>query len=141
MQKLQKARQNLRKNSKKGFTLVELIVVIVIIAILIAALTPAILGVIQRANVTADQADARSVMMAGSVAGLSQTPPRRPTEAEIIGEITGVSNVRPGAYNVYFAGSMAVGAEISAAAARSGVIQSVGDVVTDTNVMVTVNIP
>ena len=66
---------NIRKNSKKGFTLIELIVVIVIIAILVAALTPAILGVIQRANRAADEADARTMMTVGSVAATGNTPP------------------------------------------------------------------
>jgi type IV pilus assembly protein PilA len=53
--------------NKKGFTLVEMIVVIVVIAILIAALTPAVLGVVRRANVSADEADARSVLMVASM--------------------------------------------------------------------------
>jgi len=56
--------KKLLQSRKKGFTLVELIVVIVIIAILIAALTPAILGVIRRANTSANQADARVILTA-----------------------------------------------------------------------------
>jgi len=68
-----KAQKEDRKNTN-GFTLVEMIVVIVIIAILLAALTPAVLGVVRRANTTADEADARSVlMMAGVLAAENQT--------------------------------------------------------------------
>ncbi|MCL2079535.1 MAG: prepilin-type N-terminal cleavage/methylation domain-containing protein [Oscillospiraceae bacterium] len=61
------ARRNLSKSGNKGFTLVELIIVIVIIAILIAALLPTVIGAIERANVAADQADARTIMTAASV--------------------------------------------------------------------------
>jgi type IV pilus assembly protein PilA len=64
--------KKLMQNRKKGFTLVELIVVIVIIAILIAALTPAILGVIERANVAADQADARVILLEAQTAAIRQ---------------------------------------------------------------------
>jgi len=115
--------------SKKGFTLIELIVVIVIIAILIAALTPAILGVIRRANIAADEADARTVMMAGSVAGLGQTPPAQPPAdgALILAELTGSGNVRPGTYTVFFEDSIAVGASLAAANARAGIVATVGN--------------
>ena len=70
MEKLLKAKKSLAQNSKKGFTLVELIIVIVIIAILIAALLPAVLGAIDRANRTADAADARTVLTAASIYAL-----------------------------------------------------------------------
>jgi len=74
--------------SQKGFTLVELIIVIVIIAVLIAALLPAVLGAIERANVAADQADARTIMTAASVWAQLQVPPQT---------YTGVG--RPAAFN------------------------------------------
>ena len=74
------ARERLSKNGNKGFTLIELIVVIVIIAILVAALTPAILGVIDRANLSADQADARQVMMAAMVMTTETNPPSMPPD-------------------------------------------------------------
>jgi prepilin-type N-terminal cleavage/methylation domain-containing protein len=54
----------LRKNSKKGFTLVEIIVVLVIIAILIAALTPALIGWINEARESAVRSEGRTVMLA-----------------------------------------------------------------------------
>ena len=105
MQKLMK--------SRKGFTLIELIVVIVIIAILIAALTPAILGVIRRANKAADEADLRTVMMAGSVAGTLITPPDTPAGANIPPQITGGGNVVNGAYELWFEGAVCVGGRIT----------------------------
>jgi len=119
--------------SRKGFTLIELIVVIVIIAILIAALTPAILGVIRRANVAADEADARTVMMAGSVAGLMQVPPGLPPVGSgaapgahtILGQFTGTNNVRSGTYYVQFEGAVAIACTF-AIDNRSATPQSVG---------------
>ena len=112
MEKLLKARQRMLSNSKKGFTLVELIVVIVILAILIAALVPAILGVINQANVAADQADVRAVMMAGSVRAMQLTPPRAPDindPGAVLAEFTGEINIVPGTYIIAFDGAIAVG--------------------------------
>ena len=51
----------IRKNNKKGFTLVELIVVIAIIAILALILIPAISGYTKKANQTALDSTARSL--------------------------------------------------------------------------------
>ena len=125
--------------SRKGFTLIELIVVIVIIAILIAALTPAILGVIRRANIAADEADARTVMMAGSVAGLGRTPPGTPLlGTEITAELTAATNVRPGTYTVYFEGAVGVGCTLAAANARAGQEARIGNTTGTNTVSVTV---
>ena len=116
----------LQQQKRKGFTLVELIVVIVIIAILIAALTPAILGVIDRANVSADEADARAIMMAGSVAALSNNPPSPPTtSAEIMAQLQG-GNVSPNLrVTVHFSGSVATGATITTGGRTASSIGSV----------------
>ena len=76
MEKFLKARKSLSKNGSKGFTLVELIIVIVIIAILIAALLPAVIGAIRRANIAADQADARTILTAASVWATGPPPER-----------------------------------------------------------------
>ena len=110
MKKLIDAKNSLRKNGKKGFTLVELIVVIVIIAILVAALTPAILGVIRRANQAADQADARAVMMGASVAGIGKNG--IPAAADVQAQFTGGVNITNGTYTVYFDSGMAVGCKL-----------------------------
>lgn len=48
----------MKKNNKKGFTLVELVIVIAVIAILSAVLIPTFGNVIQRANETQRQQDA-----------------------------------------------------------------------------------
>ena len=101
---------NLLKNRKKGFTLVELIVVIVIIAVLIAALTPAILGVIRRANHSADEADLRTMMMAGSVAALMPNATSPPAASAIHGQISG--RVGQGTYRIYFDGPVAIAGTI-----------------------------
>lgn len=54
----------LKKNDKKGFTLVELIVVLVILAILAALLIPALTGYIDKAKEKQVIAQTRQVVMA-----------------------------------------------------------------------------
>lgn len=58
-----------KKNSKKGFTLVELIVVLVILAILMAIMVPAMTGWIDKARDKQIMLDARNVELAAQ-AGL-----------------------------------------------------------------------
>lgn len=55
--------KKLRRNNQ-GFTLVEVIVVLVILSILAALLVPSLTGYIDRANLRAATAEARSVLMA-----------------------------------------------------------------------------
>lgn len=54
----------LKKNNKKGFTLVELIVVLVILAILAALLIPSLTGYIKKAKEKQIIAETRQVVMA-----------------------------------------------------------------------------
>ena len=56
--------RRLKKNKKKGFTLVELIVVLVILAILAALLVPALTGYIDRAKRKSIVAETRQCVMA-----------------------------------------------------------------------------
>lgn len=57
-------RNDLKKTSKKGFTLVELIVVLVILAILAALLVPSLVGYIDRAKYEAIVAETRQIVVA-----------------------------------------------------------------------------
>ena len=56
--------KKLKKNTKKGFTLVELIVVLVILAILAALLIPALTGYIDKAKNKSVIAETRQTVMA-----------------------------------------------------------------------------
>lgn len=56
--------KSLRKDKKKGFTLVELIVVLVILAILAALLIPALTGYIDKAREKQIVAETRQIVMA-----------------------------------------------------------------------------
>ncbi|MCL1862320.1 MAG: prepilin-type N-terminal cleavage/methylation domain-containing protein [Defluviitaleaceae bacterium] len=108
-----------------GFTLVELVIVIVVIAILVAALTPAIMGVVNRANRAADEADARVVLMASSIIATNENPPATPSAADLatglreeFGSTTGDTftadhSLIDGVYEVHFSGGLAVGIKLS----------------------------
>lgn len=61
---MKKMMRSLKKNRKKGFTLVELIVVLVILAILAALLIPALTGYIDKAKKKQVVAETRSCVMA-----------------------------------------------------------------------------
>ena len=50
----------MKRNNKKGFTIVELVIVIAVIAILSAVLIPTFGGIIEKANASADVQEARN---------------------------------------------------------------------------------
>ena len=52
----------LKKNSKKGFTIVELVIVIAVIAILAAVLIPTFTGLVEKANKNAALTEAKNNM-------------------------------------------------------------------------------
>lgn len=54
----------MKRNNKKGFTIVELVIVIAVIAILAAVLIPTFSGVIEKANLSSDQQAARNAYVA-----------------------------------------------------------------------------
>lgn len=64
---MKNAMQRLKKQNKKGFTLVELLVVLVILAILAAAIIPSMMGFIDRAKKESIAAEQRSVILAAQV--------------------------------------------------------------------------
>jgi prepilin-type N-terminal cleavage/methylation domain-containing protein len=106
--------KKLKRN--KGFTLIELIVVIVIVAILIAALTPAILGILDAARLSADEADTRDIMLAASVAALASDPPPPPappvTNEEIREQLTGGTTHRGLTVMLFYENNFCTGALI-----------------------------
>jgi len=112
MNRIRNATRNLSKNRNKGFTLVELIVVILIIAILAAVLTPSIMGVIDRANDSADTSLGHGLIIAGSAAGLMQDAANlgtAPGADAIVAQLTH-GNISEVTWKLYFEDSVAVGA-------------------------------
>ncbi len=73
----------MRNTNKKGFTIVELVIVVAVIAILAAVLIPTFSGIINKANLSADQQAVRQMnvaLVAGSVEG-------KPADSEDVIEI------------------------------------------------------
>ena len=95
--------RNLKKNRKKGFTLVELIVVLVILAILAALLIPALTGYIDKAKDKQVIAETRQAVMAaqtlvdekyankdkGADITVSATGDVKYTDIQTLGEVKG----------------------------------------------------
>ena len=59
----------IKRNNKKGFTIVELVIVIAVIAILAAVLIPTFAGIIKKANLSADMQAVRQMNTALAVDG------------------------------------------------------------------------
>ena len=51
----------IKRNNKKGFTIVELVIVIAVIAILAGVLIPTFAGIVKKANLSADQQAVRQM--------------------------------------------------------------------------------
>ena len=64
----------IKRNNKKGFTIVELVIVIAVIAILAAVLIPTFAGIIKKANLSADQQAVRQMNVALATASAEKAP-------------------------------------------------------------------
>ena len=64
----------IKRNNKKGFTIVELVIVIAVIAILAAVLIPTFAGIIKKANLSADQQAVRQMNIALVAASATEKP-------------------------------------------------------------------
>ena len=72
----------MRNTNKKGFTIVELVIVVAVIAILAAVLIPTFSGIINRANLSADQQAVRQMNTALAMYEAENGKPKNPTEAK-----------------------------------------------------------
>jgi type IV pilus assembly protein PilA len=82
-------KQQLKKNKKKGFTLVEVIVVLVIIAILAAIAVPALTGYIDKANDRQLISEARNIRVALQEIITEQYANGTPVEWKDASDLTG----------------------------------------------------
>lgn len=66
------AKLRAKKDSKKGFTLMEMLIVVAIIAILVAVSIPVFTSQLEKARDAADQANERSARAAGAVTYITE---------------------------------------------------------------------
>lgn len=83
----------IKKNNKKGFTLIELVIVIAILAILALILVPAISKYIGNANDAKNQASARTIYT-NAVLAHSMEPELE--NDDLITEVRALSNIKSG---------------------------------------------
>lgn len=91
----------IKKNSKRGFTLVELVIVIAILAVLALILVPAISKYVGNAELAKNQASAR-IVYSSAVSELAMNPDFKDSmkEAEFFKAVRESSNVTDGKVSV-----------------------------------------
>lgn len=73
----------IKKDNKKGFTLIELVVVIAILAVLALILIPSITGYVKKADDAKNLANARSIYTAATVLNAESADNKLPTQDEV----------------------------------------------------------
>ena len=94
----------IKRNNKKGFTIVELVIVIAVIAILAAVLIPTFAGIIRKANISADTQLAKNLNNALAADEAIDGKPADFNDVLTVFRENGyiVSNLNPTAANCYF---------------------------------------
>ena len=90
---IQKRKAEMKKNNKKGFTLVEVIVVLVILAILAAILIPSMIGWIDRANNKSALVEARSVLLASQTVASENYATDKTATSVAVKDVTDLADV------------------------------------------------
>lgn len=83
----------IKKNNKKGFTLIELVIVIAILAILALILVPVISKYVENANTSKNQASARTIYTNAVLAHSTKTDM---DNTALITEVKALSNIKTG---------------------------------------------
>lgn len=76
----------IKRNNKKGFTIVELVIVIAVIAILAGVLIPTFAGIVKKANLSADQQAVRQMNIALVAGSAEKTPANIDDVAKILSD-------------------------------------------------------
>ena len=94
----------IKRNNKKGFTIVELVIVIAVIAILAAVLIPTFAGIIRKANISADTQLAKNLNNALAADEAIDGKPANFSEVLTVFRENGyiVANLNPTAAGCYF---------------------------------------
>ena len=94
----------IKRNNKKGFTIVELVIVIAVIAILAAVLIPTFAGIIRKANISADTQLAKNLNNALAADEAIDGKPASFSEVLTVFRENGyvVANLNPTAAGCYF---------------------------------------